>query len=334
MESKLTQRIEELELQYPTAPIIQPEELQNPEIIQTAKALIKAEQQKPEILKIPTYTLPERLQAPDPRNILKRAYDSLAMKLLPESKAAGIAQRIKDQKDIAEAKMQYNWLMTATQTIRTALEQQQAAYKNISAYLQNTNNLIDQAKTAAQQGEKTIEHLLNQADKLEADVQNGEIASQIEQSLGSEGAQQALQRLRQEAKDNKQEATKTHRANEYLTELTGHYSHVTAACKESLQTIEDAISTSRKQVFGLAQTLNTYQGLTQNQILAIEATKFLRDAQTVTNALQQSMTTVHNMLATETEAYMLTAPSGTVTAPDPVDVKIGQELRMLTEHKE
>ena len=113
----------------------------------------------------------------------------------------------------------------------------------------------------------------------------------------------------------------------YLRTLIAHYSEVVTVTDATLKEMKSALDVAVRQRLDLAMKLDTYQGLTANQVEFAEAVQFLREVQHITDGLDNSMNAVDGVFSTEVGKYVANAPETPRIAPS-VDVA---RVKLLTQ---
>lgn len=295
-------------------PIIRPEDIYNTQTKETALTLIKSGQAQVQ-REIQPYKLPESpALGEDPRPLIRKAYDKILCLILPRTKTSQIQRRINEQKIIADAEAQYEWINKSSETINQAIATLHNSYKNIADYVNTIRTGIDRATDRINNGRQQIKQNLEEIALLEEDMASEEMKLEREKLLGSEAAEQAYSCLKKEAGNLKRGIAQTNRENEYIAQLIEYHQRLLPASESSLKDIEEAIKTAQTQQLDLQLTLNTYEGLTKNQIDATKAMQFLQDVQTIHENLKKKMKEVDDLTFEQKERLKLTAPID-ITSP-------------------
>lgn len=307
-------------------PITKPEDLYNAETKETALALVKAGQQELQ-REIPEYALPPQAESKDPRSLMRRIGDSIVCTFLPETRTARIHKRIEEDKLIADAKAQYEWVASSAATVSQAVEALNTSYKNIADFICIIRTGIKRVEERAEAGQTLVDHNLEQLSKIKADIASGELQRELETILTNDPEQNAQTLLGKDLDQCKKEIAQTDRENEYIRELIDYHQRLLPACESSLKDIEDAIKEAQREKMDLGLTLTTYKGLTENQINVARAIQFLQDVQTTHNKLKGKMRQIDALVSEKAETLRLTAPNPRqLPVADPETVRIRAEL--------
>lgn len=308
-------------------PIVKAENIQNPQTKEIALMLIASGQTQVQRSMQP-YKLPESPAPEDPRSLIRIAYDKVLCAIVPRSTTAKIQRRIKEEKIMADAEAQYEWINASLKTISPAMTTMHNSYKNIADYVNTIRSGIERAEERTSSGRQQIKHNLEEIAHLEDDAASGELASEIENLLGSEAAGQAKTLLKNEANNLKKNIAQTTRENEYIDHLVNYYSRLLPASESSLKDIEEALKTAQAQQLDLQLTLHTYEGLTKNQIDATRAMQFLQDVQAIHRNLKSKMREVDELAFEQKERLALSSPTEiTLPTASPEILQLREELR-------
>ncbi|MBI2666876.1 hypothetical protein HYX13_04650 [Candidatus Woesearchaeota archaeon] len=290
---------------YLAVPIIEPKQIEDEK---TRKIVTALEQRSKAYLApvVSSYALPELPEERDPRSLVLRAWDVMQLKL--SSKKAEVQRRIESVKTIARAQAQGEWLEEAVGGIQEQMQQLCKAYEGIAGYTADVDLGLEQLEQKLQEGKKYVASAPVEVRKLQDILNNQKWYGARTAELGEDGAQQSRARIAEELHATRKEMAHTQQVLSYLELMQKHYTEVLASSKESLDDIQTAVGVAQKQSLDLAQTLHTYQGLTQHQIAGTQAIQFLREVARVTDGLKASMNEVHTLLHGEARKYALNAP--------------------------
>ncbi|MBI2666795.1 hypothetical protein HYX13_04240, partial [Candidatus Woesearchaeota archaeon] len=290
---------------YLAVPIIEPKQIEDED---TRKVVIALADRSGAYLApvVSSYALPELPEERDPRSLMRKTFDALQLRISPRK--AEVQRRIEAGKTIAKAQAQGEWLEEAVGGIQEQMEQLCKAYEGIAGYTADVSSGLEQLEEKIQERSTYIASAPIYAKKLQDALKDTEWRSARREEMGKDGAQQSSKIIAEELNATRKSIAHTQQLLSYLEIMQRHYTGVLASSKESLTDIQMAVTVAQKQSLDLAQTLHTYQGLTQHQIAGTQAIQFLRDVARVTDGLKASMNEVHGLLHGEARKYELCAP--------------------------
>ena len=177
------------------------------------------------------------------------------------------------------------------------------------------------------EGNTYLQTAPEQLRQIERDFSSAEWYSNLELKLGEKAAQQSKNLLEEKREKVKTDIAHTQQVNGYLRTLIAHYSEVVTVTDATLKEMKSALDVAVRQRLDLAMKLDTYQGLTANQVEFAEAVQFLREVQHITDGLDNSMNAVDGVFSTEVGKYVANAPETPRIAPS-VDVA---RVKLLTQ---
>ncbi len=294
-----------LTVQYPVAPITCYTQIEDPE---TKTGLIPLA-----TLQAPTKTvgnlavaLPVEPEYQDQRPRWRRVVDYFLVRY--SSQADDIRLSLEREKVLAQAEKRAEWLTNSLQAIDAHTTTLRQAYEGISTFKESVEQGLARAATLRDQKRGTIDSLLDEGRRVDADCSSEEYKRELERTLGSSGTTAALQRLQVEGRTLRKKVVETYREVEYIDDLMTPYPQVVETCSASLQLLQQAMHTYVQQRGALERTLHTYRGLTVGQIEATRALAFLQGVHKVTTALEESMDSVNQQFAATVGGYALREP--------------------------
>src|SRR3989344_1783118 len=306
-----------------TAPITAPEQIRDENtrnkviaLVQTNNGGTPADLEQYELSPLP--------KTNDPRSTYQKVMDYISM-ALPNKKAL-VLRRIEQDKVIAQAQVQAQWLKDSVEGIKAWSERARTAYERTVAYKTSREAGIKGMKMILVAGEEYIKNAPQLKRDLEERLNSVTWQQKLEQQLGDPDAALAVRKsVEEELQQTGHQYGNTKRTNAYLNTLIDYFSGVVRVANTTIKEMEAALEKAAQQQLDLAVKLDTYQGLTANQIDFALATRFLRDVGRVTAQLGQSMDRVDDGFNTETSSYNA-SPHGYEVAPTPTDL---QEIEII-----
>ncbi len=290
-----------------TTPITGPEDIQTHEIRVAVEALVLAQEERPALALSSPYTLSVKPKDEDPRGKLRRGWDATIAYFLPESKGIQRARQREQLRQIAHAQALYGWAEENKEGVVAALGQLRTAHQRIGAYITQTEAGIRGLEEAIESVEARAGETREHIKRLDKEINSPEYIADLERKIGLSGASATIERYRAERDACRTEVAQIPRQRAYVDLLTHEFSEDTAASRQSLFLIDQAIKETTPLRLRLERTLGRYRGLTAPEIDAAQAIQFLAEIRAVVGELNEGTRAVHYDLMAQAEAFVETS---------------------------
>ena len=319
--------------EYPVAPILNVEGVETKEMNHALSGLYdsgsRLEIKRTQDSDLLYFRLPERAPFKDPRGLLRRIRDKFMLKVLGDSSAASLEERMENGKKLAIARYKYNTLVDDLPVLKEAAEKLKDSYENISTYCREVRNFMTETERQIVENENRIKEIHDENSLWKNSSVRDEVSEELEECLPEESnVAESLSYLDREIlfRDSFSIISKLSRENEFAKVSLEKYASVLQASEDSLDSIEGAMVKARDQTMNLQRTINNFKGITENQIEAGQSILNLEVFEAKERELLNAMDEVNEVLHTIVSNYTLT-PANSRIAPD---TRVTKSLAQLT----
>ncbi len=324
-QTELTTIVEEASTRYPIAPITNPEQIGHEPLRHVIVELVKVGYPT---TGVETYALPER-QEPE-RRLGRKIWYSMRCAMAGTKRKSKLEEQEKNRLLLENVQLQYQWLKKALNVVDTALDRLRESYDKMSNYVIKTDTSLAHAKKFLDL--QSIEINLAELRQLEVDERDdSEYQTTIMCVLGESARHEAQACVRKKIENLGRSISNYRQACVYVERLAEHYETVVHSTQRNLVVLEEIIQRAVTQRMDLDRTLSVYEGLTNNQVVAVQAVEFLNAVDTITSELKGNMEDVNTLFAEKGEAYA-NRPLP-VPVPDPLLEQGRQEIAGLLERE-
>jgi len=300
---------------YLAVPVTGPEDIQDNYVREKVEALVLVKGTKPVLYEVSPYVPSSEPEEVDPRGFWRCLWDGLTIRFLPKSERAQITTRIAQERDIATVQNMYDWALQNKDGVVGSLQRLRQAYEGICKYIDDTERGIETLQDGLTTVESRKEEVAENLSKLNDSINSDEFYSSLESRMDKTGADSTITRLTEDRDLAQQELIRYEAEIEpqldlvrtYVDTLVTEFSGDVVASKQSLGTIEQTIKETLPIRLRLEITLRRYEGLTRNEIDAMQATQFLEDMRSVMGGLNEQARRVHSAWLAQAEAFEMTS---------------------------
>lgn len=329
MKTGLAELIEVCTVKYPAAPITEPEHIKDEAFKNVVITLVKSGNAVPST-DIPVYELPEEDKRTDYRPAVKRLWHKLFSLVATSRRIKKLEKRIEEVNLMRQTQGRYAWLESAHPIVGEAISALRKSHQDTASYISETNRALEEAKELIAAGDKDLEGLAEEISIAKADIQSSAYQDYIKSNFGEETLKSTLEKLEEDVSERKKRIPEVIREKEYISRLLKHYSGILVSCMATLSALEEATEKASEQRMDIERTLQTYRGLTRNQIRAVNAISFLDETNKITKELKEGISDVDSLFHRVAESYSL-APADYTPAPDPELSQARTDLKRLKE---
>lgn len=329
MKTGLAELIGRCTEEYPAAPITEPEHIKDEPSKNVVITLVKSGNAIPST-DIPVYELPEEDRRTDYRSAVTKLGHKFLSLVATSRKRKELEKRIEEANLMRQTQGRYAWLESAHPVVGEAISALRKSHQDTAVYISETNRALEEAKELIAASDRDLEGLAEEVSIAEADIQSSAYQDNIKSNFGEETLKSALKKLEEDVSERKKRIPEVIREKEYISRLLKHYSDILVSCRATLTALEEATEKASEQRMDIERTLQTYRGLTRNQIRAVNAIGFLEGTNRITKELKEGISYVDNLFHRVAESYSL-QPVDYTPAPDPELSQARLELKRLKE---